>query len=241
MRLVRTRGNKPVAYAPYPLNEFPPNIIQELGRRLVHFIAVGHSEIDGDTFCQMYADCFGAEALGKPLGVADILWNGCAWSVKTIKNKQPHDAQTIRLISGRNSPHYSAGISDPLNDIQATGHAVLDIYNQRISEARKEHDYVRLFVFIRDMAGLRFTMFERSITMLAVNDYEWHVNKRNNLEGYRDGQHCFTWQPHGSQFTIIESVPTSATRFLIKQRPGILPLEHVLRLTRFRSDWIEVL
>ena len=159
MRKVRTKGQAQSIHEPYPLNEFPTTLIQELGKRIVHLLAVGHADMDGDTFSQMYADSFGAEALGKPLGVADVIWNGCAWSVKTIKQKTPHSTNHIRLISGRNSPNYSAGISAPLEDIEATGRAVLDIYNARIHQARKDHDTVRLLVLIRNMGTLEFTIF----------------------------------------------------------------------------------
>ena len=33
------------------------------------------------------------------------------------------------------------------------------------------------------------------------------------------GEHCFTWQPHGSQFTIIEDVPDKGLVIRIKQPP----------------------
>ena len=39
--------------------------------------------------------------------------------------------KTIRLISGRNSPDYSLGMSDPRAKLDSTGHAVLSICNKR--------------------------------------------------------------------------------------------------------------
>ena len=119
--------------------------------------------------------------------------------------------------------------------------AVLDIYNERIGAARQEHDHLRLVVLLRNMENLEFTIFERPINQIPVNDYERIINNRKNLEGYKDGKHIFTWQPHGSQFTIKEEVPTSATRFRINQRPDMLPMDHVLRLSRFKPEWIEIL
>lgn len=53
--------------------------------------------------------------------------------------------------------------------------------------------------------------------------------------------HVFTWQPHGSQFTIIEPVPASATRFRMNRSLGMLEMIHVLGLVRFKPDWIEIL
>ncbi len=53
------------------------------------------------------------------------------------------------------------------------------------------------------------TAFEFDTIMYPADQYWWQWNERNNLEGYTktDERHLFTWQPHGSQFTIIENVP----------------------------------
>ncbi len=168
-------------------------------------------------------------------------WNGCCWSVKTVQHKNPHTAGKIRLISGRNSPVYSSGINDPFSDLQATGQSVLDIYNDRINKAKWDHDDPRLVVLVRNMAIQEFTLFERPIYPLVVNSYHWKVNKNNNLEGFEEDQHVFTWQPHGSQFTIHEPIPPSATRFLINREPGLLEMKHVLRLVKFKPNWVEIL
>ena len=114
--------------------------------------AVGHADMTGEQFSRIFADAISGEEYGKPLGVADVAWNGCCWSVKTVNNTKPHESSLpLGLISGRNSVDYSAGISDPRSDLQETGQAVLDIYNQRIDEARDEHDDVRLVVLVRNM------------------------------------------------------------------------------------------
>lgn len=192
-------------------------------------------------FSRIFSDSISGMSFGKPVGIADVAWNGCCWSVKTVKHKDPHGLETVRLISGRNSPIYSVGIENPLEDVQATGQAVLDIYNQRIDTAAWDHDDKRLVVLIRNFQRNEYTLFERPIVPLVVNNYEWRLNKRNNLEGFEGERHVFTWQPHGSQFTIIEQVPASATRFKMNRSPGMLEMIHVLRLVRFKPDWIEIL
>lgn len=146
----------------------------------------------------------------------------------------------MRLISGRNSPIYSSGITDPLKDIALTGQSVLDIYNNRIEKAEWDHDDIRLVVLIRNMKTREFTIFERPIAPLVVNNCRWELNKNSNLTGFNNGDHVFTWQPHGSQFTIHEPVPPGATRFRIKKEPGMLEMKHVLRLVRFKPDWVEI-
>ncbi len=250
MRQPRTRSGFQ-RNEPYPLNEFDFDTINALVKRIVHLLAVGHADMSGDIFSQMFADAISGQASGRPLGVADVAWNGCGWSVKTVKNNYPHKftvgngederPKRIRLISGRNNLNYSFGIESPLADVQAAGNAVVEIYNHRIAQAREEHDDVRLVVLIRNMSTLEFTIFERPMVPLAVNDYQWKINKRGNLEGFCESDHLFTWQPDGSQFTIIEHIPTSATRFRIAKRPPMLQIEHVLRLARYQQDWVEIL
>jgi hypothetical protein len=72
-------------------------------------------------------------------------------------------------------------------------------------------------------------------------NYEWRLNKGENLEGFDkvSKKYCFTWQPSGFQFTVIKDLPGSAYRFRIKQHPGMLEAQHVLNLVKFREDWIE--
>ena len=144
--------------------------------------------------------------------------------------------------SGRNSPVYSSGINDPFTNVQATGQSVLDIYNNRIEKARSDHKDMRLVVLVRNMETQEFTIFERPIAPLVVNNYQWKVNDRQNLEGFDGARHAFTWQPHGSQFTIIEPVPEGATCFRITQKPkSVIEMRHVLKWVGFKSDWIEIL
>ena len=240
MREVRTR-NGIKKHEPYPINEFPPAVIESICKRIVHLRAVGHADMSGDMFSRIFSDSISGMSFGKPVGIADVAWNGCCWSVKTVKQRYPHEVEKVRLISGRNSPVYSSGIDDPFVDIQATGQSVLDVYNNRIDKAAWDHDDKRLVVLIRNMQSNEYTLFERPIVPLVVNNYEWRLNRHRNFEGYDGEDHVFTWQPHGSQFTIIETIPAGAMRFRMKQSPGMLEMIHVLRLVRFKPDWIEIL
>lgn len=240
MRKVTTRdGIK--KHEPYPINEFPNAVVEYICKGIVHLKAVGHADMTGDQFSRIFSDAVSGYSFGKPVGIADVAWNGCCWSVKTVQQKRPHETRSIRLISGRNSPVYSSGINDPFHDIQATGQSVLDIYNDRIHKARWDHDDLRLLVLIRNMNAQEYSLFERPIAPLVVNNYHWKVNSNNNLCGYEGKQQVFTWQPHGSQFTIHEAVPSSATKFRIVREPRMLEMSHVLELVQFNSDWIEII
>ncbi len=248
MRQPRIRGGYQ-RHEPYPLNEFPLEVIQDIAKSLIYLKAIGYGKLEGDTFCRMFADAIGGISLDSPLGIADVIWNGCGWSVKTVKNANPHKftvgrsprQKRVRLISGRNSPVYSLGIENPFDDVQETGDAVISIYNSRIGEAQRHHADMRFLVFLRNFETQEFSIFERPIIPYAVNDYEWRINQNDNFEAYREGEHSFTWQPHGSRFTIVEPVPDSATRFKIVKTPQGLDRDDVLEVMQFEPDWIEIL
>lgn len=203
-------------------------------------MAVGQVDITGDDFGNIFAKAIGGQHRGKPLGIADVEWNGCAWGVKTVKHDAPFTVKRVRLISGRNSPAYSVQIDDVFKDIQATGAAVLNVWNARVNEALREHDDLRIVGFVRNFSTLEFMLFEIEAVRFVPAEFTWELNEKRNLIG-KDarGDHRFTWQPHGSQFTVIQTVPVGRFRFRIMKNPGVLTVEHVLGLVGYQDDWIQ--
>lgn len=209
----------------------------------MHRLAVGHGDLVGDDVATMFAEALkGGIHRPKPLGVADVEWNSCAWSVKTVKAPRPFRQKQVRLISGRCSPDYSLGITDPHKDLNATGKAVLSIWNARVDEALGEYDDLRTVVLVRNIQAREFVLFEEETHRFVPDDFHWQYNERNNLEGFdtTSGEHRFTWQFHGSQFTIIRPVPGSARRFSILPNVPMLEVNAVLEQVGFKLDWIEV-
>ena len=238
----RLRGGSGIHRGPWPTGQIPDEVIHRIASRLVYARALGRTDITGDDFGDYLAHGVDGMHRSSPLGVVDVVRNGCGWTAKTVKANRPHDATTVRLISGRNSPDYSLGISDPRKDVAATGRAVLSIWNQRVNESLDEHDELRLMVLVRHMEAQRFLLFEDEISRFPADNYRWQVNNRGNLEGMETatGRHCFTWQPHGSQFTVIRQVPGAAVRFTINRAVPQVSPEHVMRLVRYENDWIEI-
>ncbi len=226
---------------PYPLNQPTESVVSGICQRIVYQLASGRTDLSGDDWSRIFAESIEGINHASPLGLADVSWNGCCWSLKTVKARNPINARTVRLISGRNDPNFSSGISDPYLDISATGASVLSICNQRLAETQIKHSDVRLGVLVRNMSQLEFTYFERPMVIFPVNDYKWEVNRNNNLEGYGKSGHKFTWQPHGGQFTIKESVPDSGIRFRIVQRPRVASLKAVLQSVGFVEDWVQII
>ncbi len=213
----------------------------KISRRIVYQLAGGHADLRGEDWSRIFSQSIGGINRMRPSGLADVSWNSCCWSLKTVKLANPFKVKKVRLIAGRNSPVFSSGISDPFKNIQDTGQAVLAVYNDRLSEARKECSDIRICVLVRNMKSLEFAFFERSIIPIAPEDYTWELNKNQNLEAFFSGVHAFTWQPHGSQFTIIESVPQNVTKFRILKHPDVARLDVVLRDVGFSNDWIEMI
>jgi len=237
---MRIRGNAPQRSAPYPLGEFPRDVVVAIGKHIVHRLAVGQIDITGDDFGEIFARAIGGLHRNSPLGIADVECDGCAWSVKTVKATRPFTQRRVRVISGRNSPNYSHDIQNPHEDIEATGRAILEIWNGRVGETFKSHDDLRVLVFIRNLSTLQFTIFEHEATRFIPTEYTWLKNRQDNFEGTDMlGNHCFTWQPHGSQFTVLHAVPKSAYRFKITHRPMALKEDDILDFVNYDDSWIE--
>ncbi|MDR2099970.1 MAG: hypothetical protein LBP40_03970 [Campylobacteraceae bacterium] len=85
-------------------------------------------------------------------------------------------------------------------------------------------------------------VFEFETIRYDIELYKWEWNKNNNLIGIdkRNGEHKFTWQPHGSQFTIIEKVQEKNLLIRIKQ-PKSLDKEQILEALGFEKSWITVI
>ena len=239
----KTRGNKPTIKERYPLGEFPPEVITSIGRQITHQLATGRPDITGDDFGSIFADAIGGQHAQKPEGVADVVWNGCAWSVKTVKlphTSNLHKQQNVRLISGRNSPKFSSDISDPLLDPEQTGESILKIWNKRRLQALKDSDSLRVVVLLRQVEHLKYLLFEEELNSFTPGNYKWTINARENLEGREiaaNNRHTFTWQPHGSQFTIIRPIPSSAVLFCIK-RPPTISRAQVLKEIGYDDTWV---
>ena len=243
MSELRLRGRKARIQEPWPLGTISRETIVEISKQLIHRLATGHTDIEGDDFATIFANAIGGIHRQSSLGIADVVKDAHAWSVKTIKNEHPFRARKARLISGRNSPDYSSGIENPHENLGATGKSVLDIWNARVNETLSEYQTLRIAVLIRNMNTRQFVFFEEAAERYAADNYLWSKNRRGNLEGHdkATGEHQFTWQFHGSQFTRICHVPGSATRFRIDKKPEIIDMEQVLRLAKYEDDWIAIL
>ena len=235
-------NNKKKPYELYPLGDMPNSSICKIGQWIVYNFAVGKSDIDGEDWGDIFARAIDGDHLNSPVGLADVVLDGMAWSVKSVKATDPHLARSARVISGRCSPDYSYNITNPHEDVSKTGRAVLNIWNERVNIAKDKFDPLRSCLLIRNPNTLEFTLFEHELYRFNTNDFLWKSNRNGNLEGTEisSGKHKFTWQPHGSQFTILYDVPLSAKRFKIK-RPSVLDFRDTMKQIGFEDSWVTIL
>ena len=234
-------SSKRLSREPYGLNDIPDDIVVRLGGYLIYLIYSGRRDISGNDYGEALAYALNGTHLGSPLGIADVALDKLAWSAKTVKQSNPFQTSNIRLISGRCSPDYSYGITDPHKDIQKTGTAVLNIWNERINIAQDHYANVRTSILVRSYDLLSYVLFEEENHRYRTSDYEWRTNKNGNLIGYEKGTNnqCFTWQPHGSQFTIHTSIPANAKKFRLR-KPPVINSQDVLNLLKFDSSWVSI-
>ena len=225
-----------------PVGEIPDSIIQSIASSIVYSNAVGRNDLSGDDWGDVFAAAVNGEHFRSPLGIADVALGNTAWSVKTVVARNPLAMEQVRLISGRNSPGFSFGNDGPLSNVQKTGNQVLRIWNERVGQATQRYPHLRTVVMIRNMESFRFKIFETQTAQFDPADYTWVQNTRRNLEGraIQGGAHTFTWQPHGSQFTIIRQVSGSARSFAIR-KPQTLDSEQILASLGYSDDWVTFL
>lgn len=235
------RDTKQSRSTPYPIGEFPPNVLYEIARHIVYLTTTGHSDLSGDRWGDYFAKAIEGKSHRSNYEQHDVSFENHAWSVKTVKNENPFACSRVRLISGRNAPSHSHSINDPFASIENTGRAVLEIWNERVNRALSFYKDYRLLVLIRNMKTFQFSMFESEMVCFAPTDYRWELSKRNNFQGYDEAtdEHCFTWQHHGGQFTIIRAVPTSAIKYEIR-RPPTMSLDEVLQRANFDKSWLTI-
>jgi len=227
----------------FPLNEFPKEFPFLLGKELIYLLASkGKPELEGSEWESIYASCIGADWKPSNVGLDDVIIGNTAWGAKTVKASKPSTQKKIRLISGRNSPNYSFGErSDHKTDANLIGKLVLDIWNERVSAIREKFKHLRTVVLIKSLDLTEVVVFEFDTIRYDPELYKWEWNKNNNLVGTHKntGEHRFTWQPHGSQFTIIEDVPKKALVIKIKQ-PKTLDKDQILKALGFDKTWVTV-
>ncbi len=230
---------------PYPLNDFGSEFPYILGREIVYLLASkGKGVLEGSEWEEIFAHCIGADWKPSNVGLDDVVLGNTAWGAKTVKSsvKDFRTLSKVRLISGRNSPIYSyGGTIDTSADPNLIGGQVLEIWNERVTSIREKYKNLRTVVLVKSNDLCQVAVFEFDTIRYDPELFEFSWNKNGNLEGYIKGtdDKKFVWQPHGSQFTIIEKVPKSSLILKLKQ-PEVLDKNKILNAIGFDKSWVTV-
>lgn len=230
---------------PYPLNEFGNDFPYILGKEIVYLLASkGKGVLEGSEWEEIFAECIGAEWKPSNVGLDDVVLGNTAWGAKTVKSgvKDFKDLKKIRLISGRNSPVYSyGGTIDTSADPNLIGSQVLEIWNERVSAIREKFKHLRTVVLVKSNDLSQVAVFEFDTIRYDPELFDFSWNKNDNLEGFDKGveNKRFAWQPHGSQFTILEEVPQRSLILKLKQ-PKALDKSKILDAIGFDRSWVTV-
>lgn len=234
------------SHPPYPLNDFPNEFPYILGKEIVYLLATkGEPTLEGSEWEKIFANCIGADWKPSNVGLDDVVLGNTAWGAKTVKSsiKDFSNLSKVSLISGRNSPVYSYGSTiDTSANPNEIGEQVLEIWNERVSAIREKYKNLRTVVLVKSNDLSTLAVFEFDTIRYEPNRYNFEWNKRGNLEGFEKvtKEKRFTWQPHGSQFTIQETVPDK--RIIIKVRkPHIVDKDKVLDALGFDKSWVTVI
>ncbi len=229
---------------PFPLNEFPSDFSLNLGREITYLLVTRQTpRLEGTDWEEIFARCIYGRWKPSNVGLDDVLLEQTAWSAKTVKAKSPAQAKKVRLISGRNSPSFSFDSDVSRNqDPNEVGKMVISIWNERVAAIRAKYQHLRTVVLIKSYDLLELAAFEHDTDLVEADSVEWSWNKNNNLVGHSKAtkEHRYTWQPHGSQFTIVEQVPDNRLAIGLRLPPP-LDRDSALETIGFDPSWITLL
>lgn len=234
------------SHPPYQLNDFPREFPYILGREIVYLLATkGKPSLEGSEWEEIFSICIGAKWKPSNVGLDDVVLGNTAWGAKTVKSsvKKFTNLNKVRLISGRNSPVYSYGDTiDISSNPNKIGAKVLEIWNERVTAIRERFKNLRTVVLVKSNDLSTVAVFEFDTIRYDPELFEFEWNRNGNLEGFAKGtkDKRFTWQPHGSQFTIVEKLPHK--RLIIKVRkPPTLDKGKILDALGFDKSWVTVI
>lgn len=232
---------------PHSINSFPSGFEVQFAKQIAYMYATRQPlRFTGDDWEDIFAECIGGQSPHAKVGLDDVVLGNCSWSCKTVESKSKKFAQlkSVRLISGRNSISYSFGSGKVLSGrASQVGKQVLEIWNCRLDDTAKAYSGMppRCVVLVRNSDCTEFLLFESELQHYDPAKYRFIRNKNGNIEGYeRKGakHHKFTWQHSGSQFTIIEDIPTTRLHLKVKHPSRIDPAV-ILQVIGFDKDWVE--
>jgi hypothetical protein len=213
------------------LNQFSDELVELFSFMIQKRLAVGIDRLEGKAFEKMWCEIHGTEWRGSNKGIIDVGLDTIGYSMKSLEFEFPillkkGGYKSIRTILGRNSPDFHGKHVDRnVTPAHEAGEIVCDIWNQRLMEARSLYKEVRTIVLLKSKDLTQWAMFEYYPNTFDASTWTWAwVTRQNsgksttNLEGVK-GEKKLTWQPHGSQFTLSQRIPSYCRQFQVGKPP----------------------
>ena len=214
-------------------DDFAGCLAKEFVLRLLDKFSVKISEHE---WASVFARCIGADWSSSECRWSVTRKDGIAWCAKIITNCLPHKVKHVVLeFNGFDVGNVHTEEPNQL------GEMILGVWNARIAEVRKQFATTRTVVLIKGDDLSTVSVFEEEALRFLSEEYEWDWNQKDDLEGYvkETGVKRFTWQPHGSRFSITTNVPDNCLKIRIC-RPPLLDRDEVLTQLKFDPSWIEI-
>lgn len=182
---------------------FAHGLATELAGQVVGMSGAVFDEYDFAMFLAKHFE--GAKIVWTEDGVG-VAWNNCFLKTIVRKIRCPHQ---VRHVDQTYCINDVAIPNIGRSDENTLGAMVLGIWNARITDVRKKFSTTRTVVLAKGEDLSTVSVFEDEALKFLPEEYEWEWNQKGNLEGYLKGTDVkkFTWQPHGSQFTVTTNVP----------------------------------
>jgi len=81
---------------PYPLNNFPKDFANKLGREIIYLLATRVTpRLEGSDWEEIFTRLIDGRWKPSNVGLDDVLLEQTAWSAKTVKNNTPSKAKKL--------------------------------------------------------------------------------------------------------------------------------------------------
>jgi hypothetical protein len=233
--------------ANYACGRIPASLVKSVANELAYIFATKSSfSVEGKEWEQILQRCVEGSWDKSNNKLEDVVKGQTAWSAKTVSatKKDIHTQERVNLISGRNSTVFSYNEAITQNSpARDAGNYVIGIWNRRVQETKRAYDDFRTIVLVKGKAAQlsRFALFEIPTITYNPDDYSYRWNHNGVLEIVTPDTDAIKmkWQPSGSQFTIIENIPTAAVFFNIEP-PRQLSQRQVLDAVSFSDAKIHI-
>ena len=194
----------------HPVGEIPDRVLDAVFADISVHQPLVDSSIDWRDWERAWAYATGGRRLGSNKRLVDVESGDISWSVKSMETGFSPSGR-VHAITSRLDVTKQRGVSDLLSDVNATGRAALEMWNEKIaSEHSRSNDGglvssvldLRLIVIGRVNGTPNYVFHERKLLPENIASYLWSKNASGNIEGYVGKEHRATFLLNGFKLVL---------------------------------------